>query len=217
MKDFPLILAMSIQSTVQSVILEVPIISYEPIIQTESKLVPKKVCKEVNQPTHSVLPNNVTPIYQKNNLGGMILGGIVGSMVGQTESQRRIGGVVGAIVGNGIANSRNNQQHYNQHPSVQHVTHCYSSWSNEVVDVVKGYTVVYELNGQRYSTTTNHKPTSNFIKINKKIVVDGVIDNSHNQIYTPTEIVPQLRNDGVEIIEDDDIEEEFISPYQNSG
>ena len=47
--------------------------------------------------------------------------------------------------------------------------------------------------------------------------MDGVIDNSHNQIYTPTEIVPQLRNDGVEIIEDDDIEEEFISPYQNSG
>ena len=55
MKDFPLILAMSIQSTVQSVVLEVPIISHEPIIQTESKLVSKKVCREVNQSTHSVL------------------------------------------------------------------------------------------------------------------------------------------------------------------
>ena len=69
----------------------------------------------------------------------------------------------------------------------------------------------------RYSTTTNYKPTSNFIKINKKIVVDGVIDNSHNQIYTPTEIVPQLRNDGVEIIEDKDYKEEYIQPYKNSG
>ena len=52
MKDFPLILAMSIQSTVQSVVLDVPIISYEPIVSQESKLVPKKVCREVNQPTH---------------------------------------------------------------------------------------------------------------------------------------------------------------------
>jgi len=209
-----IILAMSIQSTVQSVILEVPIISYEPIIQQESKLVPKKICKEINQPTHSPLPNNVTPIYQNNNLGGMILGGIVGSMIGKNESQRRIGGVVGAIVGNKVANSRNRNNQYHQSPTVQHVTHCYSSWSNEVVDVVKGYKVVYELNGMRYSTTINYKPTSNYIKINKKIVVDGVIDNSHNQIYTPTEIIPQLRNNGIEIIEDDVIKEELISPYQ---
>ena len=114
MKEIPIILSMSIQSTIQSVILEVPIISYEPIIQTETKLVPKKVCKEVNQPTHSIQPNGVIPIYQSNNLGGMILGGLVGSMIGQNESQRRIGGVVGAIVGNKVANSRNNQQLYNQ-------------------------------------------------------------------------------------------------------
>jgi len=196
--------------------LEVPIISYEPIIQQESKLVPKKVCKEVNQPTHQIQQRGGTPQYQNNNLGGMILGGLVGSMIGQNESQRRIGGVVGAIVGNRVVNSRNNQQLYNQHPSVNHVTHCYSSWSNEVIDVVKEYRVVYKLNGMSY-TTTNYKPTSNFIKINKKIVVDGVIDNSHNQIYTPTEIVPQLNNNGVEIIEDKDYKEEYIQPYKNSG
>ena len=66
----------------------------------ESKLVPKKVCREVNQPTHQIQQRGVTPPYQNNKLGGMILGGLVGSMIGQNESQRRICGVVGAIVGN---------------------------------------------------------------------------------------------------------------------
>ena len=217
MKEIPMILAMSIQSTVQSVVLDVPIISYEPIVSQESKLVPKKVCREVNQPTHSIQPHGVTPQYSNgSNLGGMILGGIVGSMIGQNESQRRIGGVVGSIIGNRIVSRSNNHHHYSP-PSVNHVTHCYSSWSNEVVDVVKGYRVVYELNGMSYTTTTQQKPMGSTIKIHKKVVVDGVIDNSHNQIYTPNEIVPQMRNDGVEIIEDSDIEEEFISPYQNSG
>ena len=83
---------------------------------------------------------------------------------------------------------------------------------------MKGYNVVYELNGMRYSTTTNYKPTTNVIKINKKIVVDGVIDNSNPQIFTPNELInPQLNNNGVEIIEDKDYKEEYIQPYKNSG
>ena len=48
---------------------------------------------------------------------------------------------------------------------------------------------------------------SNTIKIHKKVVVDGVIDNSNPQIYTPNEIVPQLRNDDVEIYREDELDE----------
>lgn len=208
MKEIPMILAMSIQSTVQSVVLDVPIISYEPIVSQESKLVPKKVCREVNQPTHSIQPHGVTPQYNNGgNLGGMILGGIVGSMIGQNESQRRIGGVVGSIIGNRIVSRSNNNHHHYSPPTVNHVTHCYSSWSNEVVDVVKGYRVVYELNGMSYTTTTQQKPMGSTIKIHKKVVVDGVIDNSNPQIYTPNEIVPQMRNDGYEIYDEEEFEE----------
>ena len=50
-----------------------------------------------------------------------------------------------------------------------------------------------------YSTTTQQKPLGNTIKIYRKVVVDGVIDNSNPQIYTPNEIIPQMRNDDYEI------------------
>lgn len=78
---------------------------------------------------------------------------------------------------------------------------------NEVVDVVKGYRVVYELNGMSYTTTTQQKPMGSAIKIHKKVVVDGVIDNSNPQIYTPNEIVPQMRNDDYEIYDEEEFEE----------
>ena len=50
-----------------------------------------------------------------------------------------------------------------------------------------------------YTNTTQQKPLGNTIKIHKKVVVDRVIDNSDPRIYTPQEIVPQIRNDDYEI------------------
>ena len=78
---------------------------------------------------------------------------------------------------------------------------------NEVVDVVKGYRVVYELNGMSYTTTTQQKPLGSTIKIHKKVVVDGVIDNSNPRIYTPQEIVPQIGNDDYQIYDEEEFEE----------
>ena len=45
------------------------------------------------------------------------------------------------------------------------------------------------------------------IKIHKKVVVDGVIDNSNPRIYTPQEIVPQIRNDDYQIYDEEEFEE----------
>ena len=78
---------------------------------------------------------------------------------------------------------------------------------NEVVDVVKGYRVVYELNGMSYTTTTQKKPMGTTIKIHKKVVVDGVRDSSNPRIYTPQEIVPQIKNDDYEIYDEEELEE----------
>ena len=73
--------------------------------------------------------------------------------------------------------------------------------------MVKGYRVVYELNGMSYTTTTQQKPMGSTIKIHKKVVVDGVIDNSNPRIYTPQEIVPQIRNDDYQIYDEEEFEE----------
>ena len=100
-----------------------------------------------------------------------------------------------------------NHNHHYSPPSVNHVTHCYSSWSNEVLDVVKGYRVVHELNVMSYTTTTQQKPMGSTIKVHEKVVVDGVIDNSNPRIYTPQEIVPQIRNDDYQIYDEEEFEE----------
>ena len=147
------ILTMALTSTLQTINIEVPIISSQPIIVRETKLVSKPICREIiQQPTY----NN-----SQSNLGGSIIGGIVGSMIGKNESTRRLMTGVGVVVGNEIANRNQNN------PSVNHRTHCYSSWNNEVVEVISGYKVVYELNGKHYQTTIDYKP-SHTITIQKQ-------------------------------------------------
>lgn len=208
--NLPLILSMSIQSTIQSVIVEIPIISSKPLIRQESKLIPKKVCRDLSSPTHSIQPQNHHSQRNYGNLGGMILGGVIGSMIGETDSQRRIGGVVGSIIGNKLTQPSYHSQQ-SQYPPINHTTHCYSSWSNEVVDVVSGYEVVYELDGKIHTKVLNYQPSST-IKIRKRIVVDGVIDNNNPQIYTPQELINpnlnyrQYNNDDYEILNEDELE-----------
>ena len=199
---FPIILSMGIQSTMQTVILEVPVISSKPIVRQEAKLVPKKICREINSPTHSPIRNDYRPQSSYNNLGGQVLGGLLGSMIGKSDSTRRLMTGVGVIVGDRL--TQNNHNNYQHPPPINHTTHCYSSWSNQVVNVVKGYEVWYELDGKQFKTILQYQPGPT-IKVNKKIVVDGIIDQSNPNIYTPQELVPK-------IIDDNGIEEEFIEP-----
>jgi len=216
----PILLSLSIQSTIQSVIISVPIISSNPIISQQTKLIPKKVCREINSPTHNqIYPNHIQPQSNFNNLGGMILGGVLGSMVGKNESQRRIGGVVGSIIGNRVSQniSNSSQNPYNQ-PPINHITNCYSSWSNEVVDEVVGYKVVYELDGKIYEKVLNYQPSSH-IKIRKKIVVDGVIDNN-SQILTPNQLQHHLNNnlnDDYEILDGEKLDEYEIEELKDDN
>ena len=79
-------------------------------------------------------------------------------------------------------------------------------WRKWII-LVGGYRVVYELNEMSYTTTTQQKPMGSTIKIHKKVVVDGVIDNSNPRIYTPQEIVPQIRNDDYQIYDEEEFEE----------
>ena len=141
-----LISTLSIASSYSS---EASIISVERIYQDRFIKEPYQECyiKEFYQNNNAVTP-----------LGGAIIGGLIGSSLKKKKKKKAalVGALLGAsIAHNAVSNSGN----------IIRKEVCETKYRRVTASRLAHYLVKYEFNGQIFSYTTQHKPSSETVKV----------------------------------------------------
>ena len=143
-----------------------------PVIDSQ----PKYVTKTVQQPTQQCNVVEV-PIYGGNNgnagegaLGGMIIGGVLGKVLGGNDKGAAAGAILGGVVG------ANNSQKGKQIIGYRQEQRCTTSYTNQQIQETAGYTVTYELAGQRH-TTHSHRYVNPGSTLTLRLKVTSVFAN----------------------------------------
>jgi uncharacterized protein YcfJ len=117
---------------------------------------PNYVNKTISQPVQSC-KNIEVPIYGRSGgnagegaLGGMIIGGVLGKVLGGNDKGAAAGAILGGVVG------ANNSQNGKQIIGYRQEQRCTTTYTNQQIQETAGYTVTYELAGQRH-TTHSHR------------------------------------------------------------
>jgi len=128
---------------------EAPIVSVERIYQDRFIKEPYQECyiKEFYQNNNAVTP-----------LGGAIIGGLIGSSLKKKKKKKAalVGALLGAsIAHNAVSNSGN----------IIRKEVCETKYRRVTASRLAHYLVKYEFNGQIFSYTTEHKPSSETVKV----------------------------------------------------
>ena len=123
-----------------------PVIDSQPNYVTKNIRTPQTSCSVVDVPIYGRTGGGASA---GDVLGGMIIGGLLGKGVSGNDK----GAAAGAVIGGMISADKN--QGDQQIVGYRQEERCKTTYVNERVEQVNGYTVSYELNGKTYTTQSN--------------------------------------------------------------
>lgn len=136
---------------------------------------PNYVNKTISQPVQSCNTVEV-PIYSSGSnagegaLGGMIIGGVLGKVLGGNDKGAAAGAILGGVVG------ANKSQNGKQIIGYRQEQRCTTTYTNQQIQETAGYTVTYELAGQRH-TTHSHRYLNPGSTLTLRLKVTSVFAN----------------------------------------
>ena len=97
-------------------------------------------------------------------LGGAIVGGLIGSSLSSKKKKKKKAAIVGALLGASMAqNAQSNSG------NIVRKEVCETKYRRVTASRLAHYLVKYDFNGQIFSYTTQHKPTSETVKVQIQI------------------------------------------------
>ena len=124
----------------------VPVIDSQPNYVTKTVRTPQQSCNTVDVPIYG---NTSGGASAGDVLGGMIIGGLLGKGVSGNDK----GAAAGAVIGGMVSADRNRGEQ--QIIGYRQEQRCKTTYTNETVDEINGYTVTYRLDGREYTTQSN--------------------------------------------------------------
>lgn len=125
----------------------VPVIDSQPNYVTKTIRTPSQECTIVDVPIYGHSGGGASA---GDVLGGMIIGGLLGKGVSGNDQGAAAGAVIGGMI------SADKKQGGQQIVGYRQEQRCSTTYTNEKIEQVNGYTVTYELDGRRY-TTQSHR------------------------------------------------------------
>ena len=126
----------------------VPVLDSQPNYITKTVQQPSQKCNIIEVPIYG----NTGKAQTGEVLGGAIIGGILGNQVGGGKG-KDAATILGAILGADFANKKGGKQNIIGYRQEQR---CTTTYQNQQIQETAGYTVTYELAGQRH-TTHSHR------------------------------------------------------------
>lgn len=110
----------------------------------------------------------IKEFYKKNNamtpLGGAIIGGLIGNSLSKKKKKKKKAAIIGALLGASmVQNSQSNSE------NIVRKEVCETKYRRVTSSRLAHYLVKYEFNGQIFSYTTLHKPSSETVKVQIQI------------------------------------------------
>ena len=147
----------------------VPVIDSKPNYITKNIRTPQKQCNTVDVPIYGNIGGGASA---GDVLGGMIIGGLLGKGVSGNDK----GAAAGAVIGGMISADKN--QGDRQIVGYRQEQRCKTTYITEQVDQINGYTVTYELAGNRY-TTQSHSYVQRGSTLSLRLKVTSVFANNN--------------------------------------
>ena len=149
--------------------------AYEAIANVESVTPVREIVNEPEQSCYTEYQQTTVPVapppYEDHSVAGAVIGGITGGLIGSLFGEGN-GKVAMAAVGAGagaIAGGRLGSQQANTPNYATTTTPVQRCQQVDHYDVRTMYTVVYEFQGQRYSTKLPYNPGSQ-LRVNVSVV-----------------------------------------------
>jgi uncharacterized protein YcfJ len=125
---------------------KVPVLDSQPNYITKTVQQPTQKCRNVEVPIYGHSGGNAG----EGALGGMIIGGVLGKVLGGNDKGAAAGAILGGVVG------ANKSQNSKQIVGYRQEQRCTTTYHNQQIQETAGYTVTYELAGQRHTTHSHH-------------------------------------------------------------
>jgi uncharacterized protein YcfJ len=137
---------MSTAAYADNIRVKVPVIDSQPNYVNKTISQPTQKCRNVEVPIYGHSGGNAG----EGALGGMIIGGVLGKVLGGNDKGAAAGAILGGVVG------ANKSQNSKQIVGYRQEQRCTTTYHNQQIQETAGYTVTYELAGQRH-TTHSHR------------------------------------------------------------
>ena len=137
---------MSTTAYADNIRVKVPVLDSQPNYITKTVQQPTRKCRDVEVPIYGGNTGNAG----EGALGGMIIGGVLGKVLGGNDKGAAAGAILGGVVG------ANKSQNGRQIIGYRQEQRCTTTYTNQQIQETAGYTVTYELAGQRH-TTHSHR------------------------------------------------------------
>ena len=137
---------MSTTAYADNIRVKVPVLDSQPNYITKTVQQPTRQCRDIEVPIYGGNTGNAG----EGALGGMIIGGVLGKVLGGNDKGAAAGAILGGVVG------ANKSQNGRQIIGYRQEQRCTTTYTNQQIQETAGYTVTYELAGQRH-TTHSHR------------------------------------------------------------
>jgi uncharacterized protein YcfJ len=137
---------MSTAAYADNIRVKVPVLDSQPNYVNKTISQPTQKCRNVEVPIYGHSGGNAG----EGALGGMIIGGVLGKVLGGNDKGAAAGAILGGVVG------ANKSQNSKQIVGYRQEQRCTTTYHNQQIQETAGYTVTYELAGQRH-TTHSHR------------------------------------------------------------
>jgi uncharacterized protein YcfJ len=137
---------MSTAAYADNIRVKVPVIDSQPNYVNKTISQPTQKCRNVEVPIYGHSGGNAG----EGALGGMIIGGVLGKVLGGNDKGAAAGAILGGVVG------ANKSQNSKQIVGYRQEQRCTTTYHNQQIQETAGYTVTYELAGQRHTTHSHH-------------------------------------------------------------
>ena len=137
---------MSTTAYADNIRVKVPVLDSQPNYITKTVQQPTRQCRDIEVPIYG----GSTGSAGEGALGGMIIGGVLGKVLGGNDKGAAAGAILGGVVG------ANKSQNGRQIIGYRQEQRCTTTYTNQQIQETAGYTVTYELAGQRH-TTHSHR------------------------------------------------------------
>jgi uncharacterized protein YcfJ len=137
---------MSTAAYADNIRVKVPVLDSQPNYVNKTISQPTQKCRNVEVPIYGHSGGNAG----EGALGGMIIGGVLGKVLGGNDKGAAAGAILGGVVG------ANKSQNSKQIVGYRQEQRCTTTYHNQQIQETAGYTVTYELAGQRHTTHSHH-------------------------------------------------------------
>ena len=159
---------MSTAAYADNIRVKVPVLDSQPNYITKTVQQPTQKCRDIEVPIYGRSGSNAG----EGALGGMIIGGVLGKVLGGNDKGAAAGAILGGVIGADKAQKKSGREIIGYRQEQR----CTTTYHNQQIQETAGYTVTYELAGQRH-TTHSHRYVNPGSTLTLRLKVTDVFAN----------------------------------------